>query len=632
MPNNEKYKDFDIYSEMKEMEYKSNSELHNGYDILWMAQDPKGYRIVIVSYGTHPCAYIGLWEGHPYYEVDYEDIPIDCHGGLNYSDHCHWNVKDLQFDDVWFIGWDYIHSGDYDYNNKFGRRWTTEEIADECLNVIKQLEEAKKEDADMGCYNVSKWDAAPESIKILHDVFNVNNSDKYQPFLEEILDDYNELEAKYQKQCGLISDYETALNSDPVTKEKEVILSAFEEAKKRDLIPKHDVIKVCIDVNHVDSLDEDNETPGHVVIMFGDQKTEMEQESAQHQLEELQMHCDELNRKYETQKVTNRKLAAKNRELGLEIAERCEQIHELKNKLYDCEKRIDFGKDTILKAIETALHIYVVSPAAKESSYCTRTNRIINCIKSLEQCKNNWGAKWQDLRDILSKNEDDYDMLDALLEKDGYSIEYDGDIDDETIRCQTEYDIHRETTPDEVTLQYGRWTLRRPQNFSEARANADVAILKKQIRDRDKEIAELKERLANRDYAQCKTCERKVCGERAVEIIENLRIENNNLITDNKGLGKAIDAWCKMYNEMRHKRDALKKENEELQKKLDAVDERLKTYLNHEYGLCKICGWKASSKRKDKIIEELTKDRKRLDEVNKALRRTVNILDDGGYF
>lgn len=115
-------------------------------------------------------------------------------------------------------------------------------------------------------------------------------------------------------------------------------------------------------------------------------------------------------------------------------------------------------------------------------------------LKETERSRNNWHAHYVDMSDICSRDEDDQNMLEALLKKDGYSIEYDGDIDDETVRCQTEYDIHRETTPDGVTLQFGRWTLTRPQTFSEAKANSDVAILKKQIRDRDRDIAELKKK------------------------------------------------------------------------------------------------------------------------------------------
>ena len=49
----------------------------------------------------------------------------------------------------WFIGWDYAHFGDYidcgdaALNNMFpnDKKWTTEEIVEECKNVIDQIVE-----------------------------------------------------------------------------------------------------------------------------------------------------------------------------------------------------------------------------------------------------------------------------------------------------------------------------------------------------------------------------------------------------------------------------------------------------------------------------------------------------------
>lgn len=78
---------------------------------------------------------------------------------------------------------------------------------------------------DIQVNKVSKWDAAPESIgKVKHDLtflldrlevrtYDVDDPE-YKELVDDIfksldkaLDDYNELEAKYQKQCGMISDY-----------------------------------------------------------------------------------------------------------------------------------------------------------------------------------------------------------------------------------------------------------------------------------------------------------------------------------------------------------------------------------------------------------------------------------------
>ena len=98
----------------------------------------KGYNYFIISYGTHPCAYVEIPKNHPYYGVNYMDIDdeIEVHGGLTYS-----SSGILLLHDTWVIGWDYAHCCDYspylaDSNLK---KWTTEEIIEECKRVIVQL-------------------------------------------------------------------------------------------------------------------------------------------------------------------------------------------------------------------------------------------------------------------------------------------------------------------------------------------------------------------------------------------------------------------------------------------------------------------------------------------------------------
>lgn len=136
----------DIYYGPKPMEYR-HLEHYTDYDILFQAQHEAGYRILIVNFYTHPCAYIGLQESHPYCNVDFDNIPINCHGGLTYGCSTHTKIKEL-CDNGYFIGWDYAHFKDciFGYSDTFDfvKKWTTEEIINECFNVIEQLEELKK--------------------------------------------------------------------------------------------------------------------------------------------------------------------------------------------------------------------------------------------------------------------------------------------------------------------------------------------------------------------------------------------------------------------------------------------------------------------------------------------------------
>lgn len=150
---------------MKEMEYKAahiREVLHTEYK--------DGYYIGIMSYGTHPCAYIGLPIEHPYSGKPYEDIPINCHGELTFSHFgndiqaggpkLEWaeDVPDFRY----WIGWDYAHYNDFaggmaeflkeecqktgiDIPFEEGHKWTTQEILNECYNVIEQLKALEKD-------------------------------------------------------------------------------------------------------------------------------------------------------------------------------------------------------------------------------------------------------------------------------------------------------------------------------------------------------------------------------------------------------------------------------------------------------------------------------------------------------
>lgn len=99
----------------------------------------------VISYGTHPCAYIDLgrtrFDGADYWNDIY--LPINVHGGFTYCETEVFNYKN-----GWFLGWDYLHSGDYNGLESFliqegARKWTTEEIVAECKSVIDQLEKVE---------------------------------------------------------------------------------------------------------------------------------------------------------------------------------------------------------------------------------------------------------------------------------------------------------------------------------------------------------------------------------------------------------------------------------------------------------------------------------------------------------
>ncbi|WP_289168983.1 hypothetical protein [uncultured Parasutterella sp.] len=118
----------------KEMEYKMRLP-----DFEKLAEGQEGqYKWMVISLGTHPCAYVCIPKDHPFYDKDYWDIDdrIQVHGGLTFSG------KIRGCDDFCF-GWDYAHCGDHTWlmgwESGDDKKWTTKEIVNECLNVIKQF-------------------------------------------------------------------------------------------------------------------------------------------------------------------------------------------------------------------------------------------------------------------------------------------------------------------------------------------------------------------------------------------------------------------------------------------------------------------------------------------------------------
>ena len=108
----------------------------------------KNYNYYVLNLGTHPTAYIEIPKENKLYRKSCDEIykigcDIDVHGGLTYSNNELMGVKS----ENWFIGWDYAHCGDYCGYEEFmpesirtyGKKWTTEEIIEECKNAIDQI-------------------------------------------------------------------------------------------------------------------------------------------------------------------------------------------------------------------------------------------------------------------------------------------------------------------------------------------------------------------------------------------------------------------------------------------------------------------------------------------------------------
>ena len=128
---------------IKEMEYGKDRRIE-----LLFNDKYKNYNYYVLNLGTHPTAYIEIPKedklyGKGYDEIYYMGCDIDVHGGLTYSDNELMGISS----DNWFIGWDYAHCNDYcgyeedmpESIRTYGKKWTTEEIIEECKNAIDQI-------------------------------------------------------------------------------------------------------------------------------------------------------------------------------------------------------------------------------------------------------------------------------------------------------------------------------------------------------------------------------------------------------------------------------------------------------------------------------------------------------------
>ena len=108
-------------------------------------KEHEGYEYYIITLGTHPCCYVLLPLGHNYHGEHYDDIPIECHFGLTYSEPTLLRDNIITGGEL-VIGWDYAHIGDYsifhlsllESANEW-HKWTLDELRCEVYEVIDQL-------------------------------------------------------------------------------------------------------------------------------------------------------------------------------------------------------------------------------------------------------------------------------------------------------------------------------------------------------------------------------------------------------------------------------------------------------------------------------------------------------------
>lgn len=74
--------------------------------------------LIVRNYSGALCGYVGLPPSHPLYGKEYDDVAVDCHGGLTFAGQCQEPVNECEGvchkapegeDNVWWLGFDCHH-------------------------------------------------------------------------------------------------------------------------------------------------------------------------------------------------------------------------------------------------------------------------------------------------------------------------------------------------------------------------------------------------------------------------------------------------------------------------------------------------------------------------------------------
>lgn len=108
----------------------------------------EGLRFIVMRGPTSLCAYIGIPIEHPLSGFSYNDLPLDCHGGLTFSS----KGKGKWPEGFWWYGWDYSHCDDYSFyyddltSMKLSKdkKWLVKDVIEDCWNAIYEFKKLMK--------------------------------------------------------------------------------------------------------------------------------------------------------------------------------------------------------------------------------------------------------------------------------------------------------------------------------------------------------------------------------------------------------------------------------------------------------------------------------------------------------
>ncbi len=77
---------------------------------IYVDRHQEGYRFIIMRGPNSLCAYVGVPKEHPLADINYDNLPISCHGGLTFGGGG--GGKGCFPENYYWYGWDYSHFND----------------------------------------------------------------------------------------------------------------------------------------------------------------------------------------------------------------------------------------------------------------------------------------------------------------------------------------------------------------------------------------------------------------------------------------------------------------------------------------------------------------------------------------
>ena len=130
----------------EEMTFEKLAELESGTILADYYDD--GVRILIMRGPASITCYLGVPKNHPLAGFYYDNIPLDCHGGLTFSGE---GNKKIWPDGFYWYGFDYAHLGDKSFYNlrlrisdRSDTAWTVKEVKKDIWTAVYEFKKLMK--------------------------------------------------------------------------------------------------------------------------------------------------------------------------------------------------------------------------------------------------------------------------------------------------------------------------------------------------------------------------------------------------------------------------------------------------------------------------------------------------------